>query len=109
MKFGEECTRFFHANAIIKHKRNSISSLFDSTEVSLNTHEDKVSLLWEYFKERLGKSGYNHTHLDLDNLVSPTQDLEWLHEPFARREIDSTVTNLPTHKSPGMMVSTLTS
>jgi hypothetical protein len=27
VKFGDECTRFFHVNATIKYKRNSITAM----------------------------------------------------------------------------------
>jgi hypothetical protein len=73
VKFRDECTRFFHANATTKHKRRSICSLLDPTGVSLTTHDDKATLLWESFKERLGKSECTHMHFDLDNLVNPVQ------------------------------------
>jgi hypothetical protein len=52
---GDENTKFIYANAMIKHSKNCIRSLQDGNGVARVQHEDKVLLLWESFKERLGR------------------------------------------------------
>jgi hypothetical protein len=53
---GDENTKFFHANAIVKHTRNYIRSLKNSSGVEHFQHEEKALILWEAFKERPGQS-----------------------------------------------------
>jgi hypothetical protein len=59
IKFGDECTRFFHANASIKHAKNSITSLKDESGRDLTDHEQKAEFIWNSFKDRLGISEFN--------------------------------------------------
>jgi hypothetical protein len=54
VKFGDEGTKFFHANATIKHRRNLITTLEDDNGVTHSSHFPKANLLWEAYKERLG-------------------------------------------------------
>jgi hypothetical protein len=70
VKLGDENTKFFHANASIRHRRNSITSLVDNDNNVVHGHEQKASLLWNDFKERLGTSSYNGMLFDLPSLVN---------------------------------------
>jgi hypothetical protein len=47
---GDEKTKFFHANATIKHNKNSIMTLKNGNGVLLTQHEEKATLLWEAYK-----------------------------------------------------------
>ncbi|XP_066341744.1 uncharacterized protein [Miscanthus floridulus] len=49
VKLGDENTKFFHANASIRHRRNMITSLVDNSDSVLYGHEQKASLLWNDF------------------------------------------------------------
>lgn len=70
VKPGDENTKFFYANASIRHRRNSITSLVDNENNAVYGHEQKASLLWNDFKERLGTSSYNGMLFDLPSLVN---------------------------------------
>jgi hypothetical protein len=101
VKFGDECTRFFHANASIKHCKNTITVLRDATGKDLVDHEEKAQHIWLAFKERLGISEFSGMNIDLDSLLTPSGDLDWLQQNFLKEEIDRIVMNLPNNKSPG--------
>ena len=61
----------------------------------------KAKLLWEAYKDRLGKSDYSAMSLDLNTLLHSNFDLSCLDEPFTTDEIDAVIQNLPNDKSPG--------
>jgi hypothetical protein len=101
VKFGDECTKFFHANASIKHCRNSISVIRDESGKDLTNHEEKAQYIWLAFRERLGVSVFTEINLDLSSLINPSENLDWLHGDFTKEEIDNIIKNLPSYKSPG--------
>jgi hypothetical protein len=92
---GDIGTKFFHANATIRHRRNAISSLRDETGNLHLSHEDKASVLWESFNERLGQSENNEMRFDLSSLLSANVELSHLESKFTIEEIDEVVKNLP--------------
>jgi hypothetical protein len=59
VKHGDEGTKFFHANATIKQRRNLITALQDSNGQPQFDHHIKAGLLWEAYKDRLGTSVVN--------------------------------------------------
>ena len=65
------------------------------------SHQDKAHILWEAYKERLGKSEFTAMQLNLEEILSPNPNLSSLEEPFTSEEIDQVVASLPTDKSPG--------
>jgi hypothetical protein len=58
------------------------------------SHEEKVGIIWEALKDRLGSSEFSEIHFDLNDLLQPVADLEELHSPFSNVEIDSIVMNM---------------
>jgi hypothetical protein len=64
VKLGDAGTKFFHANATIRHKVNHIRELQKSDGSSVSDHPNKENLLWEEFKERLGSSDSNSFTVD---------------------------------------------
>lgn len=100
-KFGDGNTKFFHANATIKFRKNSITFLQDQYGEQVFEHNGKTALLWEAFKQRLGISEFSFISYDLANLLHLSHDLDFLELPFSKKEIDEVVKNLPTDKSPG--------
>ena len=98
---GDAGTKFFHAHATIKHRRNFISTLMDSEDNSQSAHSIKANILWEAFKERLGQSEFQDMNLDLNLLLQTSTELGCLEEPFTEEEIDKVIQNLPSDKSPG--------
>lgn len=98
---GDAGTKFFHANATTKHRRNSISKLMTEDGQLVTSHKDKELQIWQSFKERLGIFEYGVMHFDLSSLIQEHHSLNWLEEQFTSNEIDEVAKNLPNDKSPG--------
>lgn len=101
IKFGDECTKFFHAMATISHRRNSIPQLHNDQGQWVQDHEGKAGLLWNAFRKRMGVSSNPVMVFDLQTLISASPDLEDLALPFQQNEIDAIVKKMPTDKAPG--------
>jgi hypothetical protein len=69
VKFGDECTAFFHANASIRLRKNSITSLADDNGQEHFLHDEKAQLLWDAFKSRMGTSDFSHMYYVLTQNV----------------------------------------
>lgn len=54
VKSGDAGTKFFHAHATLRHRRNLISSLEDDNGVLHSTHHEKADILWNAYKDRIG-------------------------------------------------------
>jgi hypothetical protein len=98
---GDICSRFFHAHATLKHRRNSITSLTDDNGTNFSEHDHKADLLWNAFKNRMGTSDFLGIDFDLPNLLNRHDGLQCLDSPFTKQEIDSIIKALPSDKSPG--------
>lgn len=101
IEFGDGNTKFFHANATIKFRRNSISSLQGPSGEQAFDHSNKAAILWKSFKDRLGISELSSIEFDLQQLLTVSDDLQLLDSPFSMEEIDQVVKQLPLDKSPG--------
>jgi hypothetical protein len=64
-------------------------------------HEEKATIIWEAFKDRLGSFEFTQIHFNLSELLHPVDNLENLVNPFTKEEIDNIITNLPLSKSLG--------
>jgi two-component SAPR family response regulator len=71
---GDASTKFFHTHATISFRRNLITHLVDDSGQSFSRHEDKASMIWNSFKDRLGKSEFNSILFDLNQYFSPQMD-----------------------------------
>lgn len=98
---GDASTKFFHANATIKYRKNLITSLEDQASHPFTTHEDKADLIWCSFKERLGVSSFTGINFNLPALLQPVDNLSSLVAPFNTTETDMVIRFLPTDKAPG--------
>jgi hypothetical protein len=56
--------------------------LEDSEGGLVSKHEEKAQMLWEAYKERLGKSEYTHMCFNLPDLLHNQEGLEELVAPF---------------------------
>jgi hypothetical protein len=101
VKFGDECTKFFHAMATISHRQNTISQILNEDGIWVQDHSGKEALLWSTFKNRLGVSTGVTMLFNLDILVTPRDNLDTLGGPIYREQIDSLVKRLPSDKAPG--------
>jgi hypothetical protein len=61
----------------------------------------KAYMIWEAFKDRLGKSEFSGIQFNLDSIIQTNVDLNSLVTPFSREEIDYVVKSLPSDKAPG--------
>jgi len=99
---GDAGTKFFHANATIKHRRNLITSLVDQNSTPPQfAHHLKANILWDAYKDKLGKSEFQSMELDLNELLQASNELGCLEDPFTNEEIDRVIQNLPSDKSLG--------
>jgi hypothetical protein len=85
VKLGNENTRFFHSKATINYRHNYISmlSLEDSKEIT--DHEGKASILWNAFKDRMGKCENPQMPFNLDEIYGQSNNedlLQSLEIPF---------------------------
>lgn len=101
VKEGDARTRFFHAHATIRHRKNSIAVLQDAWGNNVHSHEHKADLLWQAFKDRMGNTEFSQMLFNLSDLMQPSNELEQLQAPFLKEEIDDIVSRLPNNKSPG--------
>jgi hypothetical protein len=102
IKLGDENSKLFHANATLRHRRNSIPSLVDSAGEVISDHAAKANLIWNDFKERLGTTCAGQMLFDLDSILMNNVDLSSLEMPFSNAEIDNVIKCLPSDKSPGL-------
>lgn len=105
VKEGDASTKYFHAHATIKHRKNTIACLQDESANGVIDHDEKAKLMWETFKDRLGRSEYNGMLYNLNNILPTSEMLNELEAPFSKQEIDEVVSQLPNNKSPGQMAS----
>jgi hypothetical protein len=101
VKFGDECTKFFHGMATISYRRNTISQLKNEHGVWIQDHDGKAGLLWNSFRQRMGMSSSPTMLFDLSSLITPVDGMDTLAAPFETVEIDSVVRRMPTDKAPG--------
>jgi len=102
VKFGDECTKFFHAMATISYRRNAISQVKNENGIWVQDHEGKAGILWNTFKNRMGISSEVKMHFDLHSILTPRGgDLELLVQPIQCEEIDRIIKQMPTDKAPG--------
>lgn len=73
---GDAGTKFFHANATIRHRRNMIASLKTDSEDTVTSHSDKEQLLWDFSKQIIGQSDFKGILFDLPSLIQTHEGLE---------------------------------
>jgi hypothetical protein len=95
---GDENKKFFHANAIVRHNKNSIMSLKGADGLEKFSHDDKANILWEAYKERLETKEFTHMYFDLSNLLNRVHNLDDLALPFSKEEIVGVIRGLPLDK-----------
>jgi hypothetical protein len=68
VKLGDANTKFFHTKATINYRKNYIASLRNEQNVDISDHESKAEILWNDFKERMGKSDDPEMHFNLQDI-----------------------------------------
>jgi hypothetical protein len=56
IKLGEDNTKFFHAMATERYRRNTIAMIRDNDGNEVADHDSMAGLFWREYKERIGKS-----------------------------------------------------
>lgn len=100
VQLGDASTKFFRANATLRHKGKLINELTSRNETTFTQHADKEKLLWDEFKERMGVSDFTGFTVNPSALIYESNDLDILEAPFLHEEIDSVIKLLPNNKSP---------
>jgi len=101
IKFGDECTKFFHTMATNSFRKNTSTQILNDQGAWIQDHEGKAGLLWNSFKNRLGVTSGISMHFQLSNLITPRSNLLSLVEPWSHSKIDNIVKNMPNDKAPG--------
>jgi hypothetical protein len=101
MKQGEENTKFFHAMATERYRRNSIASLVSDDGRQVSNHDEMAGMVWSCYKDRMGSSKGIDMKFDLNVLLSKVDGLENLAAPFTTEEMDLVVKRMPVDKAPG--------
>ncbi|XP_073363080.1 uncharacterized protein [Aegilops tauschii subsp. strangulata] len=88
IKVGEENSKFFHAMASERMRKNSITSLKSSgMDDPVSDHDKMAGILWACFKNRMGQAQDISMGYDLGTLIQPVPSLEELSLPFSDAEI----------------------
>ena len=88
IKQGEENTKFFHAMATERYRRNSISMLRAADGREVSDHQEMAAMLWSCYKDRMGQSTGIQMQFDLDRLLTRVDGLDQLTAPFEIKEMD---------------------
>jgi mannosylglycoprotein endo-beta-mannosidase len=101
MKQGEDNTKFFHAMATERYRRNSIAMLQDEEGNDVTDHQLMAGMFYKEYKARMGHSEPIFMQFDLANVLSPVDGLEELTRPFTKQEMDDVIKFMPVDRAPG--------
>jgi hypothetical protein len=101
-QFGDENTKFFHAMASERYRKNVISQIVDSSGRMIADHTEKSALFYQEFKSRMGCSIPTSMQYQLNNIVPCCGNLDHLCLPFNQEEIENIILDLPSDKAPGL-------
>jgi mannosylglycoprotein endo-beta-mannosidase len=101
IKQGEDNTRFFHAMATERFRRNNIAVLHDVDGNEVTDHHAMASLLWEEYKNMMGRSDGITMEFNLHSLIKRVDGLDELTVPFQEKEMDEVVNEMPIDRALG--------
>jgi hypothetical protein len=101
IKMSEDNTKFFHAMATQRMRRNAISMLRAGDGRIITDHDGMAGLLWFEYKERMGKSEGIQMKFDLARLVKRVPNLQELTIPFLKEEIELVIKQMPPDRALG--------
>lgn len=67
----------------------------------MDDHASKESILFETFRDHMGKSNPPHMKFDLSKMLRASVDFDSLTTPFTHEEIDAVVKEMPPDRAPG--------
>ncbi|KAK1606196.1 hypothetical protein QYE76_029880 [Lolium multiflorum] len=98
---GDENTKFFHASATCRRRRNSIPSLVVN-DVATSDHLGKAAIPQEFFSDLLGSVSPTAWRFDLSSLYPNETPLAGcLCAPFSMDEVKKAVLSMNKNSSPG--------
>jgi exonuclease III len=103
IKVGEDISKFFHAMASQRYRRNSISSIKADNGDLISDHHQMAGIIHSKFRERMGQSKGISMGFDLNRLLQPIPGLDELTKPFEKAEMDSVIKHMPSDKLLGQM------
>ncbi|CAL8120220.1 unnamed protein product [Prunus armeniaca] len=104
LKYGDQSTKFFHAQAKERGRRNFMQGIFNEHNVWNTSNEGVGSIFCEYFKKLFTTSGEN----DFSTVLAAVQPKvtrehnERLSQPFTRAELEDVLSKMFPTKSPGL-------
>jgi hypothetical protein len=82
IKLGEDNTKFFHAKATERFRRNCIYVLKDEDGRETSDHTDMAGMIWKCYRDRMGSSESVHMQFDLGRILHRVEGLEVLSRTF---------------------------
>jgi hypothetical protein len=101
VKVGDDNTKFFHAMATQRYRRNCISMLTADDGRQVSGHDEMAGVLWASYKERLGLSKGINMQFDLTRLIKKVSGLDDISLPFLLEEMELVLKQMPANKAPG--------
>jgi hypothetical protein len=101
VKMSEDNTKFFHAMATQRMRRNAISSSKAADGRIVSDHDEMAGMLWSEYGERLETSIPIQMQFDLASLIEKVPGLEELTTTFLSEEIDLVIKEMPSDRAPG--------
>jgi hypothetical protein len=99
IKSGDANTAFFHAQARFR-KKNFIHKLMVDENI-VSSQEDKQQVMFQFYKDLIGKVFERNFSLNLANFHKGNLELSHFDNPISLEEINSAILSLPSDKAPG--------
>jgi hypothetical protein len=106
VQFGDENSKFFHAMATERYRKNVICQILDDTRRTIIDHTEKSTLFYNEFKRRLGTSVEIPLQFDLHSSFLLITTLTTFASPSPRRKLIISSKNFPMIRPQGLMVLT---
>lgn len=92
-KLGDESTGFFHAAATERYRINTITSIDLEDGRTITEHQEKASVLWEEYRDRMSQTCNPTMWYNLQDLIQQ-HDLQHLSHSVTKEEIDDIIKNM---------------
>jgi hypothetical protein len=100
LKDGDANSAYFHQHSSFRRQKNRIYSVLSDGHV-LTDHKDMAEAAFAHFDAMLGTDSTRDISLELQELITPSENLQDLDAPFTEAEIWSAIKRLPARKAPG--------
>jgi hypothetical protein len=100
LRDGDASTKFFHAHARHRQRRNTITSLRHENNIA-SSHEDLGNMVDNFYDQQLGDAPTRNHSINLDAIQLPYRDLSHLEVLFIETEVEKVVKAMPLDKAWG--------